>query len=147
MHFRDMKRKIKKPPRKNRSTSTPWISDATWKIADQRTALGRKRRNNQGEHRVLTRRFQAALKEDRKIRVRRAGEDIEALVPKDKVREAWSKTQWWYREAKGHRVPPTSEQFDQTSTLREDLYRHCPPEDESIPTLIQPVSIKDGPHR
>ena len=145
MHFRYLKRKIKKPPRKNRSTSAPWIFDTTWKIADQRTALGRKRRTNQGEHRVLTRRFQAALKEDRKIRVRRAGEDIEALVPNDKVREAWSKTQWWYQEAMGHRVPPTSEQLDQTSTLREDLYRHCPPEDESIPTLLQPVSIKDGP--
>ena len=58
---------------------------------------------------------------------------------------AWSKTKRWYREAKEHQVPPTSEQLDQTSTLREDLYRHRPPEDESITILVQPVSIKDGP--
>ena len=73
MHFRYLKRKIKKPSRKDRSTLVPWIPDTTWKIADQRTEQGRKSRTNQGEHRVLTRRFQAELKEDRKIRVRRVG--------------------------------------------------------------------------
>ena len=55
---------------------------------------------------MLTRRFIADLKEDRKSRVRRAGEDIEELVSNDKVREAWSKTQKWYQEAKGHQVSP-----------------------------------------
>ena len=85
------------------------------------------------------------MKEDRISRTRRAGEEIEALVSKDQVREAWSKTQLWYQEDKGHRVPPTSEQLYQTSTLREDLYRQRPLEGESIPILVQPVSIKDGP--
>ena len=32
--FRDLKRKIKKTSRKDRSTSAPWISDTTWKIED-----------------------------------------------------------------------------------------------------------------
>ena len=36
-HFRDLKRKIKKLSRKEISTSALWISDTTWKIADQRT--------------------------------------------------------------------------------------------------------------
>ena len=92
-HFRDLKRKIKKPSRKDRSTLLPWISGTTWKIADQRTSLGRKSVTNQGEHRVLTRQFQSALKEDRKSRVRRAGGKIEALVSNDQVREASNKTQ------------------------------------------------------
>ena len=70
---------------------------------------------------MLTRRFQAALKEDRRRRVRRAGEEIETLVSNDELREAWIKTQRWYQEAKGHQVPPTSEQLDQTSTLWEYL--------------------------
>ena len=65
MHFRALKRKIKKPSGKYRSTLAPWISDTTWKIADHRTTLGSKIRTNQEEHRVLTRRFLAALKEDR----------------------------------------------------------------------------------
>ena len=46
------------------------------------------------------------MKEDRKIRVRRAGEEIEALMSNNQVRELWSKTQRWYQEAKGHQVPP-----------------------------------------
>ena len=145
LHFRALKSKIKKLSRKDRSTSAPWILDTTWKIADQRTALVRKSRTNQGEHRVLTQRSQADLNEDRKIRMRRAGEEIKALMSNNQVKEAWSKTQRWYREAKGHRVPPTSEHLDQTSNLREDLYRHRPPEGERIPILIQPVSISEGP--
>ena len=84
------------------------------------------------------------MKEDRKIKARRAGEEIEELVSNYQVREAWSKNQWWYRESKGHRVPPTRNHMDQTSTLREDLYRHLPPEDEIIPILVQPVSIKEA---
>ena len=68
--------------------------------------MGRKSRSNQIEHRLLTQRFKASLKDDRRIRVRREGEEIKALVSNDQLREAWRKTQGWYREAKGHRVPP-----------------------------------------
>ena len=96
----------------------PWILDTTWKIADQRTELGRKIRTNQGEHRVLTRQFQAALKEDRIIRLRRAGEEIKALVPNNQVREALSKTKRWYQEAKGHRVPPPVNIWIKTQSYR-----------------------------
>ena len=70
-HFRALKRNIKKPSRKDRTTSAPWISDTTWKLADQRKALGRKSRANQEERRVLTRWFQAALKEYMRSRVSR----------------------------------------------------------------------------
>ena len=126
LHFRYLKRKIKKPSRKDRSTLALWISDTTWNIADQRTALVRKSRTNQGELRVLTQRFQAALKEYRRSRVRRVGEEIEALVSNNQVRDVWSKTRRWCQESKGHRVPPISVHLDQTLTLQEDLYRHRP---------------------
>ena len=94
---------------------------------------------------MLTRRFQSALMEDRRIRARRAGEDIKALMLNNQVREPWSKTKGWYREAKGQRFPPTRDHVDKTSTLWEELYRHCPPEGEIIPILVQPLSIEDGP--
>ena len=79
--------------------------------------------------------------------MRRVGEEIETLVSNDQVREAWSKNQWLYREAKGHQVPPTSEQMDQNSTLREDIYMKRPPEGEIIQILVQTVSIEDVPQR
>ena len=93
LHLRALKKKTKKPSRKERSTLAPWISDITWKIADQRTTLERKSRTNQGEHRVLTLWFQSALKEDIRSRLSRAREEIEKLLPNNKVIEAWSKTQ------------------------------------------------------
>ena len=96
MHFKALKRNIKKKSRKDRSNSVPWISETTGKIVDQRTALGRKSRTNQGEHRVLTRRFQAALKKGRRSRVRRAVEEIKTLLSNNQVIESWSKTQRWY---------------------------------------------------
>ena len=108
LHFKDLKRKIKKPSRKDRSTLSPWIPETTWKIADQRTALLSKTRTNQEEHRVLTRRFQEALKEDRRSRARRAGGGIKAVVSNNQVIEAWSKTQRWYQESKVHQVPPNN---------------------------------------
>ena len=85
------------------------------------------------------------MKEDRICRVRRVGEEIEAIVSKNQLREAWSKIQRWFREAKGHRAPPTSERLDQTSTLREDIYSKHPPEGAPLPILVQPVIIADGP--
>ena len=45
---------------------------------------------------MLTRRFQAALKEDRKSRASREGEEIKTLVWNDQLREVWSKNQQWY---------------------------------------------------
>ena len=44
--FRDLKMKANKPSRKDRTTSALWIFYTTWKLADQRTALGRKSRAN-----------------------------------------------------------------------------------------------------
>ena len=76
LHFRYMKFNIKKTSREDRSTSAPLILDTSCKIFYHRTALGRKIRTNQGEHRVLTRRFQVSLKEDSRSRLRRVGEEI-----------------------------------------------------------------------
>ena len=55
---------------------------------------------------MLTRRFQAALKEDMIRTVRRAVKEIKTSVSDNQVREGWSKNKRWYKEAKGNRVPP-----------------------------------------
>ena len=113
-HFRALKRKVKKPLSKDRTISAPWILDTTWKLADQRMALGRNSRANQVERMVLTRRLQVALMEEMRSRVKRVREEIEALVSNYQVKEAWGKIKRWYPEAKGNRFPPISEQLDQT---------------------------------
>ena len=53
----------------------------------------------------------------------KTGADIEALVEADQMREAWSKIHRWFQQAKGHTTTLNREGLEQTSTLREDLYR------------------------
>ena len=52
-HFNDLKHMVNKLLRKARKTA-PWISDATWRLVGQRTALGRKFTANQQERRMAT---------------------------------------------------------------------------------------------
>ena len=52
-HFNDLKRRVKKPSRKGRTTMAPCISGSTWRLADQRAALGSKLTANQQECRTL----------------------------------------------------------------------------------------------
>ena len=84
------------------------------------------------------RHFQSAIQEDRRRRVTKTGRDIEILIAAGQMREAWSKIQQGYQQAKGHPKPLTREGLDHTSTLREDLYRQTPPEGKAIPILVQP---------
>ena len=46
--------------------------------------------------------------------------------------------------SQGTPPPPTREIMKHTSILREDIYRRRQPEGETIPIMLQPVSIVDG---
>ena len=48
-----LKRRVKKPSWKGRTTTETRISDTTWRLVDQRVAMGRKFTSNQGENRIL----------------------------------------------------------------------------------------------
>ena len=88
--------------KKSLRTKKPWISDTTWKLADQRMALRSNFMENQQERRTATRRFHLALRKESRYRVRKVGEEIKELVVNDQLREVWNKIQRWYQEYKGH---------------------------------------------
>ena len=92
---------------------------------------------------VFVKDSQEVLEEYRRGRVSMTGADIEALVKADQMREVWSKIQRWFNQAKGHPPPLTREGLERTSTLREDIYRRCPPEGEEIPILVQLARVAD----
>ena len=46
-YFNDLKRGVKNPSQKGRTTTAPKISETTWRLADQRSALGGKLTANQ----------------------------------------------------------------------------------------------------
>ena len=72
-YFNELKRRVKNLLWKKITVTAPWISDATWRLEDHRTALGRKFTANQRELKMERRRFQAALKKDSRYMVRKAG--------------------------------------------------------------------------
>ena len=71
-NFSDLKKTVKKPTHKARLLAL-WISESTWILSDHRTELRRTHTENQQKLKRATRRFQAALKEDRRHRVRKVG--------------------------------------------------------------------------
>ena len=142
MILKYLKKEVKKPTRTAQEKAT-CVSEATWRLADQRKALRRRHTEYQQELRAETRIFQAALQEDRRRRVSKAGEDIEDLLVADHMREAWRNIHRCYQKAKEHPTPPTRKGTEQTSTLREDLYRWRPPEGKAIPILVKLARISD----
>ena len=71
-HFNDLKQMVNNMSHNTR-TKAPWISDATYILAYQRMALGRKLTANQQERRTATRWLQEDLKEGSRCRVRKSG--------------------------------------------------------------------------
>ena len=78
-HFSDLKNTVNNPTQKSKVVVL-WISEFTWILADQKMALKQTHTVNQRKLVRVTRRFPEALKEDRRRRDRKAGEEIETLV-------------------------------------------------------------------
>ena len=70
-----------------------WISEATWRLVDNKKKTRRRHMMGQLELRAATRVFQASLQEDRIWRVSTVGEGIEALVVEYHMREYCRKIQ------------------------------------------------------
>jgi len=63
---------------------------------------------SQRRYQLLTHKLKASLKEDRKHRVKAAGERADALLEKGDVREAWQVIRVWHNHA-GDRPPSGSD--------------------------------------
>ena len=62
---------------------TSWIPQETWWLADRRAALQQSHRASTQEARQALQKFQRSLQDNRQIRVREAGDSIEALLTAD----------------------------------------------------------------
>ena len=78
------------------------------------------------------------MKVDRKLWVREAGEDIEALMELDQNHEAWKRLAHWYSQVLGGRgqAPLSREHLDSIATKRAELYRCRPPEELLVPIIV-----------
>jgi hypothetical protein len=127
------------------SRRASWISDESWKLIDTRLALRRAVGHDQAAIRRLTRRIQASLQADRKLRVEKAGDNVEALLQKEPpdLQGAWNALKGWYRVAGDRAPPPSWDTLEKVTAEREDLYRKETPPGESIPIMVEPVAVSD----
>ena len=105
--FGDLRRAVPKPHEREKHRNA-WISDETWRLADERDSARRGTRV-QVRLRRLGRAFRANLKGDRRRRVEDAGKDVKAVLGEDppNAKEAWRRMKGWYRDA-ANRGPPSA---------------------------------------
>ena len=86
--FEALAEKVEKPQRQKRAENK-LIRQASWDLVDRRTQLWREGKLNIAESRKLSRRIRASLREDRRERARRTGEEVMTHLRNGRVREAW----------------------------------------------------------
>ena len=104
--FEDLQREVPKPHEREQHKNA-WISEETWRLADERVSA---RRGTRARTRIrrLGRAIRASLKGDRKRRVEAAGTDVEALLGGDpqNAKEAWRRMKGMVRGCTVQPAPP-----------------------------------------
>ena len=130
-------------PRGETRSRPHWISEDTWALVDRRSALRLSPGYSQAELRRLNRQVNASLKADRKRRVTKAGNAIEAALASKDVKAAWDKVKAWYRVAENRPPKPSREELSKVTEEYANLYTRSTPPGEPIPVLVDPFDVSD----
>ena len=141
--FGDLRRAVPKPHEQEKHRNA-WISDETWRLADERVSARRGTRVRARLQR-LGRAVRASLKGDRKRRVEDAGKDVEALLGEDppNVKEAWRWMKGWYRAAANRGPPPARDTLERIMAERVELYSQLTSPGDNILVTVKPAEIND----
>ena len=118
--FEALAEKVEKPQRRER-VENKWIRQATWDLVDRRTRLRREGKLNITGSRKLSRRIKALLREDRRERARRAGEEVMTHLRNGRVREAWGTMCGWHKTVEPKMAKPCFRLMERQTKGREDL--------------------------
>ena len=142
--FGDLRRAVPKPHDREKNRNA-WISDETWRLADERVSARRGTRVR-ARLRRLGRAFRASLKGDRRRRVEDAGKDVEALLREDppNAKESWRRMKGWYRAAEKRGPPPARDTLERITAERVELYSQVPSPGDNIPVTVKPSEIEDS---
>jgi len=132
------------PTRAERRARREWISQSTWKLVDERSALQKVVDHDRAHARRLTRRIRRAFQADRKQRAKAAGEAVAAALSAGEVKEAWKRLQAWYKQASDRPPPPSRQDLRAVTAERADLYRKENPPGDPIPVLVDPFPVSDA---
>ena len=134
--FGDLRRAVPKPHEREKHRNA-WISDDTWRLADERVSARRGTRVR-ARLRRLGRAVRARLKGDRRRRVEDAGKDVDALLGEDppNAKEVWRRMKGWYRAAAYRGPPPARATLEWITAERVELYSQVPSPGDNIPVTM-----------
>ena len=123
-----------------------WISEATWRLVDERVYARQDPAKDQSLIRRLGRAVAEILKSYRQHRAEKAGEEVEALLGLDPPlhREAWKWIKGWYQAAVGRAPPPAWVTLEQITVDRLELYSYVLPPGADIPISVEPLPVDDS---
>ena len=130
-------------PHERKKHRNAWISDETWRIADERVSARRGTRVR-ARLRRLGQAVRASLKGYRRWRVEDVGKDVEALLGEDppNAKEAWRRMKGWCKAAANRGPPPARATLERITAERVELYSQVPSPGDNIPDDLVPTEDK-----
>ena len=112
-----------------------WISTETWGLFDRQATT--KHRISKRDAKGLANQIRESIKKDRKRRVEKAGEAIEADLANNDPKEAFGKLKRWYRMVTERPLKPTREDTEELQRERRELYSKA----ENLPPMFEVVEV------
>ena len=120
----DLRRTVPKPLARDARKNT-WISEATWRLVDERASARQDPAKDQALILRLSRAIAARLRDDRR-------------------REAWHWIKGWYHSVVDLSLPLAWVSLKRITSERVDLYSYIPPPGENIPIYTNPFPVDDS---
>ena len=135
--FAALGRAILKPQARD-ARKNVWISEAKWRLVNERVSALRDPTKDQSLIQRLERAIAASLKGDRRRRAEEAVAEVETLLGLDPPlhQEYWHRLKGWYQDAVDHAPPPTWVTLEQITADRVDL--------SNTPISVEPFQVDDS---
>ena len=137
--FGDIQRAVPKPHGQEKHRNA-WISEETWRLAEERVSARRETRVR-ARLRRLGQSIRAGLKGDSKRRVEDAGKDVEALLGgyPPNAKEVWRRMKGWYNAAVNRALTPARAMLERITAERVELYSQVPSPGVARGCTVQPA--------
>jgi hypothetical protein len=131
-------------PKLHKRQGNDWISDKTWALVGQQTALQRVGKMLRTEGRWTKLLIWASLHDNRAARTKGIGKAIKAELEKGDVQEAFRLLKGWYQAASETVLCPCPQTMAQQTEEWVELYRRRDSLGELLPINLQGLAVPDN---
>ena len=143
--FAALRRAVSKPQTQD-SRKNAWISEATWRLDEERVSTRRDPAKDQYLSRIFGRAIVASLKGDRRRREEEAVAEVKTLLGSDPPlhREAWHRLKGWYWDAVDRATLSAQVTLEWIMAEQVYLYSYVTPPGENIPIYVESLPVDDS---